>query len=195
MTKTTKIIAALGVAAGLGIAALPSGAIFADADSTSLPLTYGSSPATTNVTVQLTVGEAIAIAVDSDTCAATATIGSTATCAGVVAAGTNVARGFKIEVTDADSTLELTSSTTTDTIAAVSGTLTGGMTGGGWNITGGSLTSAAITTGQQTVHTQATAGVREVNMTYNFATAADQAAATYSDTITYTATVNPVVNP
>ena len=35
MTKSTKIIAALGVAAGLGIAALPAGAIFAD---TLLPL-------------------------------------------------------------------------------------------------------------------------------------------------------------
>ena len=195
MTKTTKIIAALGVAAGLGIAALPSGAIFADQNSTNLtPFVYGNSPQTAEVTVQLTVGEAIALAVDS-ICSATASMNDTADCTAKVAAGTNSPRGFKIELNDKDANLNLVGANTSATIGAVGGALTAGTAG--WNISGGSLTAnTAIVASDATpllVHTQATAGVREVDMTYNFATAADQAADTYSDIVVYTATVNPSV--
>ena len=195
MTKTTKIIAALGVAAGLGIAALPSGAIFADADSTSLTLNYNTSPQSANVTVQLTVGEAIALAVEKPTCSATASMNDATTCGEKVAAGTNSPNGFKIELADQDANLNLVGANTSATIGAVSGALSAGTAG--WNISGGSLTAntpiVANTATPLLVHTQSTAGVREVNMTYNFATAADQAADTYSDIIVYTASVNPSV--
>ena len=60
MSKYTKIVATLGVITGLGIASLPLATFAAP-----IPLD-GSVPSSQNVVVQLTVGDAVAVAVDSN---------------------------------------------------------------------------------------------------------------------------------
>jgi len=95
--------------------------------------------------------------------------------------------------TDDSNNLTLHSADTTDTIAAVDGALTAGMTGGGWNISGGLLSNKAITTAGQNVYVgTSTTGAEEkdIEMTYNFATDKDQAAGTYANVITYTVSAN-----
>ena len=203
MTKSTKIIAALGVAAGLGIAALPAGAIFAD---TLLPLDYTNTTQAQDVTVNLTVGEAVTLGVQNVKCATTdgAAAEGTATvslsvkaqgsCAHLVAGGTNAAKGYTLSVADKDETTALTrdggTGTGADAIEAVAGDLGGTNWVAGWNLTGGLLDKAAITHAAKPVQTTAAAGQNELTMTYNFATRVDQNQGTYKDVITYTISVN-----
>lgn len=201
MTKSTKIIAALGVAAGLGIAALPAGAIFAD--NTLIPLNFdkGDYGVTTNVKVNVT--ESIAVATEKTDCEgknASNTdlkISDTGTCKEVVAAATNSAKGFEMKVSLNDgetSYLALNHTQQTEDsakIASVDGEAVS-TSKPGWNITGGALTNnapGAFGSGVTVMKTNAAKHV-ETDMTYNFATRADQQAGTYSTQILYTAAIN-----
>ena len=94
-----------------------------------------------------------------------------------------------LTVADEDNDTNLVGDQTTPVnIPATAGALTAGTAG--WNISGGLLSNAAITTAAQNVRVTAAAGEEDVNMTYNFATDVDQAQGTYSDVITYTVTAN-----
>ncbi len=192
MTKSTKIIAALGVAAGLGIAALPAGAIFADDNL--IPFGQGATSTAKNVTVQLTVGESIALAVEGTTCdAGELSVSDTGHCDQKVAGGTNAVNGFTLSVADADSELALTkagATTKAQKIAAVDGALTAGMTDGGWNLTGGALSQKAISASAQTVIATNAPKDAQVTMDYNIATQSSQETGTYTDQITYTIAKN-----
>ena len=200
MTKSTKIIAALGVAAGLGIASLPAGAIFAD--NTLIPLNYESQyGATTNV--KLTVTEAVAIATEKTDCEGknassnNLTVSDTGSCTEVVAGLTNAANGFimKVELSDGETDyLALNHTPQTVASAKVAG-VTGAVNASsnpGWNITGGALTNAkpGATGAGVTVMQTNSPKHAETDMTYNFATRADQQAGDYMTQITYTIASN-----
>ena len=192
MTKSTKIVAALGVAAGIGIAALPLGSFAAEL----IPFDYTTATSTgKDVTVKLSVGEAIAVATDATVCGdITLQVNQTGSCKHKIAGGTNAVNGFTLSVADKDSELALVnatgSGTATAKIAAKDGALTAGMANGGWNISGGALSEKAITVAPQTVIK--TKGAKEVatEMTYNFATQKNQEIGDYTDVITYTIAKN-----
>lgn len=198
MTKSTKIIAALGVAAGLGIAALPAGAIFAD---DLIPFDY-TAPTTTaadkDVTVKLTVTDSIAIAVEKSECvakvgAADFQVKTLGTCEEKVAGGTNNIYGFTLNVKDADSDTSLKrsgSTTANGQIEAVDGNLGGTTWVAGWNLTGGALDKAAITDSNQKVMKTNNAHDAQVNMVYTIATKPNQEVGTYEDVITYSIVAN-----
>ena len=198
MTKSTKLVAALGVAAGIGVAALPFGA-FAY---TVTP--YVTSPDKAEVTVELKVNKAVGIAVASGrsadgstggretTCTASNTLPhTTGTCTHTVTIGANTPATLTLK--DADTTTDLTGPTGSAAIPARGGNLTAGTAG--WNISGGNLSAntaivASDADSPLTVSTLSAAGVADVEMTYNFATADNQMAGTYSDVITYTIAAN-----
>lgn len=200
MTKSTKIIAALGVAAGLGIAALPAGAIFAE--NTLIPLNFnGTYGATTNVKV--TVEESIAVATQKTDCEgktganANLTISSTGTCQEVVAAATNSDKGLtmKVSLNDGeDAALLLNHTAQTENSAKIASVDNAAVTTSnpGWNITGGALANnapGAYGSGVTVFQTNAAKHV-ETDMTYNYATRGDQQSGTYWTQILYTAAIN-----
>ena len=199
MTKSTKIIAALGVAAGLGIAALPAGSIFA-ADL--IPFDYTTATSTgKDVTVKLTVGEAIAIAVEKSECdAGTAQVKSVRFCEEKVAGGTNAVNGFTLSVVDKEGSTSLEnedgSGTATSEIAATDDEVfTGSVSepvwaAAGWNLTGGNLEHTGITTDEQIVVRTNAAKDYQTTVRYNIATSENQEIGEYSDIITYTIAAN-----
>ncbi|MDO4967504.1 MAG: hypothetical protein Q4E70_01930 [Candidatus Saccharibacteria bacterium] len=188
MTKSTKFVAALGIAAGLGVAALPLGTFAV----TTAVTPYGTSPATQDVEVELVISNAVGIASDKAKCSTEMMPNATASCANIISIGTNDRNGMTLTVKDADAELRLVGNQATPSyIAATDGTLIAGTNG--WNISGGLLSNKAITATEQNVYvgdTTSGAEERDVNMTYNFATDVDQAQGTYSDVITYTVTAN-----
>ena len=202
MTKSTKIIAALGVAAGLGIAALPAGSIFA-VEGDLVPFNYNTATSTgKDVTVRLTVGQALALAVESATCdAGSAQVKTVKFCSEKVAGGTNAANGFTLSVADKDTNTSLENQETgsTATIAATGDAVYTGTVESpvwakaGWNLTGGALNHAAIASSADTalvvMKTNAPKDAQTV-ITYNIATAENQEIGTYEDQIQYTIAAN-----
>ena len=221
MTKSTKILAGLGAVAALGTAALPLASYAADAQSVTgnvdlyvevLPAismtiagnndnnsNYGTSGDNGSVHVFNPAG--VSSTLDTDTIPATATTvasssyvsllpNATATTTSTVTVYTNAASGFTLSVKDADSTTALTKVGGAATIPAGADAVAAGTAK--WNLSGGSLTNAAISTTDQTVKATSakTSSGEETVVTYNIATAADQETGVYSDTITYTATTN-----
>ena len=204
MTKSTKIIAALGVAAGLGIAALPAGSIFAVGVGGDLvPFDYNSATSDDrDVTVRLNVTEALALAVEKTTCnAGDAMVKTVSFCNEKIAGGTNSANGFTISVADKDTntSLESTESGSTATIAATGDAVYTGTVESpvwakaGWNLTGGALNHTAIASSTDTalvvMKTNAPKDA-QITMTYNIATAENQEIGTYEDQIQYTIEAN-----
>lgn len=212
MTKSTKIIAALGVAAGLGIAALPAGAIFADTNL--LPMEYDEHSADAeDVTIQLNVGESLALGVSANECTGDTddatdgiqnfTVKDTGKCVMSVAGGTNGANGFILSVatkTGYSDNMRLgatypTTFTETDqnTVKAKSDVTISGATDAtaGWNLTGGLLTKKATTSAAQAMLVTESAHQYQIPVTYDFGTRSDQEAGHYSTVLTYTIAANP----
>lgn len=205
MTKSTKIIAALGVAAGLGIAALPAGAIFAD-EVYQFPLDYGTNTnAAKDVTVKLSVGESIALGVSTTECEGDSDavnagvqsfgISDEGSCAMEIAGATNAAHGFdlKVQKTDGKFTyLALNGTAQTEAsakVAAVDGAAVS-ISNPGWNLTGGALTNFGDFDTLTTIMRTDEAAQAKNDVTYNFATRADQQAGEYSTQLTYTIAKN-----
>lgn len=205
MTRSTKIVAALGVAAGIGVAALPLGSF--------ATLELVSSPQSKDVRVQLTVPKAVAIASDKDNssnpCSAAMTVSgssttdimpnSVATCENVVTAAANHAGAVlsvKTAGTGANAT-DLALAGGGDSLTASDAAVSAGS--GTWNIsaarTSGTGTIATafsgqkgITTSDQPVYTTTAAEEANITMTYHFGTKPDQTVGTYSNVLTYTVT-------
>ncbi len=214
MSKSTKVIAALGVVAGLGVAALPA-------------FTYATSTVAGQVTLSVDVSEAIAMTIlgngdggtagvdvytptgadvidghnigtlydssslqtSSSTVSLLPNAADTTTATSAVTVYTNAAGGYTLTVKDADATTAL-SDGAGHTIPA-GATITAGTAA--WGYKGGSVTNfAAISATEATVYSQnaPTSGGQTTNMTYGVSTASDQATGTYTDTIIYTATTN-----
>lgn len=196
MRKSTKIVAALGVAAGISIASLPLGT-FADGATTLLPLDYTASKESTDVKVGLSVDSAITIASNKTDCIVDhMKINDLESCSHLIAGGSNSEAGFTISVApkaDANgkkSTEILnTNGSTKDTgkIIAKDGVLAAG--DGAWNISfanNDAFKNKALTEGAQAVMTTDGAAEKEDTVTYNFATRPDQERGNYSTTLTYT---------
>ena len=188
MSKYSKIVATLGVITGLGIASLPLASFAAP-----IPLVDGT-PKSANVKVQLTVGDAVAIAVNSnDVNAGNAAPNQTKNAATTVSYATNKSTGMTLTVKDADVDTNMTAGHTgtvagTDVIAAGTSGATAGS--GNWSIKGGLLTAdtAMVKQSQTALKVAETTGPvnTSVNMTYNIATGGSQLPGTYQDTIVYT---------
>ena len=173
MSKYSKIVATLGVITGLGIASLPLATFAAP-----IPLIDGT-PKSANVKVKLTVGDAVAIAVDSnDANAGNAAPNQTKSATSTVSYATNKATGMTLTVKDQD--------VAAGTQGAVAGQ-------GQWSIKGGLLaTDTAMVKSTDTALKVAESSApinTDVTVTYNIATGASQLPGTYEDTIVYTATV------
>ena len=192
MSKYSKIVATLGVITGLGIASLPLASFAAP-----IPLVDGT-PKTANVKVKLTVGDAVAIAVDSnDANAGNAAPSQTKSATSTVSYATNKATGMTLTVKDQDTDTNMTVTGRTGTVAGtdviVAGTQGATAGQGQWSIKGGLLaTDTAMVKSNETALKVAESSApinTDVNVTYNISTGTSQLPCTYEDTIVYTAAV------
>lgn len=191
MSKYSKIVATLGVITGLGIASLPLASFAAP-----IPLVDGT-PKTTNVKVQLTVGDAVAIAIDSnDANAGNAAPNQTKSATSTISYATNKATGMILSVKDQDISTDMTAGHTgtvagTDVIAAGTHGAVAGQ--GQWSIKGGlfSADTAMVKFNETALKiAESSAPINtDVTVTYNISTGASQLPGTYEDTIIYTAAV------
>lgn len=191
MSKTTKFIAALGVVAGIGVAALPLTSYAAEQHLTITATVDSSISLSLSGTNTLTVGSN---AVNLDTASTTASV------------TTNSLKGYTLSVTDKDAVTDLTHTTQSDKkIAAQDGTPTAGTSTwavqAGGNYTG--MTSGLDTSwkampakgGTALVIKNSGAVTSAINqdqttLKYGVATAANQESGEYTNEITFTATVN-----
>lgn len=195
MSKMTKTIAALGVVAGLGVAALPLSsyaAIVADS---------------TNVTAQAIVGEAISVTADAaddtvkiENVTANQDVAEGST---VLTIQTNNTSGYNLTIKDNDAVLALTTDGTDEANGIpASATLTKGNKGWGFKTStateGVSVSAAqayrAIESGTQIIASRATgasvADGDKVTLTFGVVVDSSIAAGTYSDEVVITATTN-----
>lgn len=192
MSKYTKIVATLGVITGLGIASLPLATFAAP-----IPLD-GSVPSSQNVVVQLTVGDAVAVAVDSNNVnAGNVSPNQTKNVSTTVSYATNHNTGMTLTVKDLDEDTDMTAGLSGSPVAGtnvISAGTNGNVAGtGNWSIKGGLLTSptAMVKQSQTALKVQeSNAPVNTtVNVDYDSSTGASQLPGTYQDTIVYTAAV------
>lgn len=192
MSKYTKLVATLGVITGLGIASLPLATFAAP-----IPLD-GSVPSSQNVVVQLTVGDAVAVAVDSNNVnAGNVSPNQTKNVSTTVSYATNHNTGMTLTVKDLDEDTDMTAGLSGSPVAGtnvISAGTNGNVAGtGNWSIKGGLLTSptAMVKQSQTALKVQeSNAPVNTtVNVDYDFSTGASQLPGTYQDTIVYTAAV------
>ena len=189
MSKYAKIVATLGVITGLGIASLPVATFAA-------PIALdGSVPATQNVVVQLTVGEAVAVSADNGTAnGGNAAPNQAKNATSGISYATNAANGMVVNVKDVDEDTNMTVSGHTGTVAGtdvIAAGTTGSTAGSGsWSIKGGLLTAdtAMVKQSETALKVAESNGPvnTNLNMTYNIATGGSQLPGTYQDTIVYT---------
>ena len=198
MSKSTKIIAALGVIAGLGVAALPMASYAAN---------------TGDVKVQIEVGSTISMTIDN-TDASTTPVNKTkamnnnetdSSLTAAIRVTTNSSDGYILEVKDKagdGAALAAETSGNTDSIPAFSTKQTTlSSANAGWGMQAANTNANAtvadafsggyggVTNSDQTVVTvTGTADNDLTTVTYGIATKSDQVADTYSNIITYTAT-------
>lgn len=189
MSKYAKIVATLGVITGLGIASLPVATFAA-------PIALdGSVPATQNVVVQLTVGDAVAVSADNGTAnGGNAAPNQAKNATSGISYATNAANGMVVNVKDVDEDTNMTVSGHTGTVAGtdvIAAGTTGSTAGSGsWSIKGGLLTADTAMVKQSETALKVAESNGPVNtilnMTYNIATGGSQLPGTYQDTIVYT---------
>ena len=189
MSKYAKIVATLGVITGLGIASLPVATFAA-------PIALdGSVPATQNVVVQLTVGDAVAVSADNGVAnGGNAAPNQAKNATSGISYATNAANGMVVNVKDVDEDTNMTVSGHTGTVAGtdvIAAGTTGSTAGSGsWSIKGGLLTAdtAMVKQSETALKVAETTGPvnASLNMTYNIATGGSQLPGTYQDTIVYT---------
>ena len=189
MSKYAKIVATLGVITGLGIASLPVATFAA-------PIALdGSVPATQNVVVQLTVGDAVAVSADNGTAnGGNAAPNQAKNATSGISYATNAANGMVVNVKDVDEDTNMTVSGHTGTVAGtdvIAAGTTGSTAGSGsWSIKGGLLTAdtAMVKQSETALKVAESNGPvnTNLNMAYNIATGGSQLPGTYQDTIVYT---------
>ena len=114
---------------------------------------------------------------------------ATATCEQTVSIASNNGSAT-LTVADKDTDTNLTHTNGTDTIATAAGAVAQGTSSWNISVADTSVTNAAMVASTGTpieIFSGAISGAdKTFNITYNFGTAANQAAGTYSDMITYT---------
>jgi hypothetical protein len=189
MSKYAKIVVTLGVITGLGIASLPVATFAA-------PIALdGSVPATQNVVVQLTVGDAVAVSADNGVAnGGNAAPNQAKNATSGISYATNAANGMVVNVKDVDEDTDMTVSGHTGTVAGtdvIAAGTTGSTAGSGsWSIKSGLLTAdtAMVKQSETALKVAESNGPvnTNLNMTYNIATGGSQLPGTYQDTIVYT---------
>lgn len=179
MSKMSKTIAALGVVAGLGVAALPLASYAAT---------------TADVTINALIEDTLSIAVDQSTVALGAVDAGVMNGGPVVEGSTNVTvitndtDGYTVNIKDADEVLNLVSGS--DTIAP--GVPTQGNSA--WGYKGGDVSNyTAITAADVALKTTSdptTTDGDKFALTFGVTADASQAAGTYTDTVTLTVVAN-----
>ncbi|MDO4759403.1 MAG: hypothetical protein Q4A30_01280 [Candidatus Saccharibacteria bacterium] len=196
MSKSTKIIAALGVVAGIGVAALPLSTFAAN---------------TADVTVKVMIGEQLSLSMDlaaSDTeQTMTASEIKTDEMKSTAKVSTNHAAGYTLTVIDKDTNTALVNESNpsaTIPAIAVEGALSSGTAAWGlqvdsaypgttistaqWSPIPASTSTALVVRNSGALATAVSDEASVVK--YGVSTAAGQASGTYSDIITYTVTAN-----
>ena len=166
MSKYTKIVATLGVITGLGIASLPLATFAAP-----IPLD-GSVPSSQNVVVQLTVGDAVAVAVDSNNVnAGNVSPNQTKNVSTTVSYATNHNTGMTLTVKDLDEDTDMTAGLSGSPVAGtnvISAGTNGNVAGtGNWSIKGGLLTSPTAMVKQSQTALKVQESNAPVNTTVN----------------------------
>ena len=192
MSKMTKTIAALGIVAGLGVAALPLSS-YAVTD-------------TANVTAQAIVGDSISITADAadDTVTISDVTANQAVKEGstVLTVTTNNASGYNVTIKDTDDVTHLTTDGSDETNGIpASATLTQNNKGWGFKsssaTTGVTVSTAqqnwrAVTSDTQTIASRASGASAEggdkITLTFGVVVDATVPAGTYEDEVVLTAT-------
>lgn len=201
MSKSTKIIAALGVVAGLGVAALPLSSFAAETGDVNVKVTVGS-------TISMTIDDADRSTVPLEKAVTMDNNDTDESLTASIKVTTNDADGYILSVKDKagdGAALKPTLSTNTQTIPAftvkqtdLSALVTDTY---GWGMKAANAnTSATVSTAfdggygfvtdadQAVVTATGTAAEDETTITYGIVTKSDQVADTYSNLITYTVT-------
>ena len=210
--KSTKIIAAAGVVAGLGVAALPA-------------LTFATQQTTTGqVTLTADVESAIAMTIHgngdgdgvngvdsfspagvasgdvaghptpatSNTGPSSSTVSLLPNAADTTTATSDItvytnASGYTLSVQDADDNNALTKTGASIPAVSTTNTLEAGHSAWGYKVSGGSAWLAVPTTDDDPASITPAASGTAINIIYGVSTSASQATGTYTDTIVYTA--------
>lgn len=189
MSKMAKTIAALGVVAGLGVAALP----------------LSSYAATTNnpasVDVLATVNGSISMTVNDEEVNVGQVMpgGEIASKSTTIGVSTNNAKGYKVEMTDNDTNtnmvqIDANGDPLNGGAAIPTGDLTATTSGWGYSIDNGTSYKAVPALGgtpaEIATKASATTGEEQTTVTFGVKAASDQAEGNYKDTVIFTATVN-----
>ena len=197
MSKMTKTIAALGVVAGLGVAALPLSSYAAPVSNT------GATQAGVDVTINATVGNSISISASEGTVSLGTNIianQEVAEASTDVTIATNNAAGYQLRIKDKDSTLALMPAGAGTATGIAAGVPTKGTNAWGYkgatddsDITIETPTYTAIKSTNQTIAEKSSASAAEGDMvTVTFGVTVDSTILpdTYSDVVTLTAVSN-----
>ena len=188
MLKNTNIIAALGVAAGLGMAAMPAAGVFADGEQKS-----------TEVVLGVTVDGSIAINVSPNDVTSVIMMPDdiNTSMASHITVKTSAVKGYTLKIRDKDDNLNLVNETdNTKIIAPSDSALEAGVSGWNYTVTtngGSKLANRKISASDIEIDSTDKAGSGTTVVTYNVATSSDQTSGTYTDTVIYTAVANPTV--
>lgn len=188
MSKMSKAIAALGVVAGLGVAALPLSS-------------YAVEPETADITVKATINSSIALTVtgndessyaDSTLDLGVLTLGTLKSGSVKVNVKTNNADGYTLGVKAKDGSADMkATSTGSVTSTIVAGDPSNGETSA-WGFHGGDLGSASswqtMTTTDQLLRANGIRGTEDTVVTFGVYAAGDQASGEYTVGVTFTAT-------
>lgn len=201
MSKSTKIIAALGVVAGLGVAALPLSSFAAETGDVNVKVTVGS-------TISMTIDDADRSTVPLEKAVTMDNNDVDSSLTASIKVTTNDENGYILTVKDKagdGAALKPTSASNTQTIPAFTvkqtdlSALTTDTYGWGMMATNANSSATVSTafsggygfvtdTDQAVVTVDGTAAEDETTITYGIVTKDDQVADTYSNIITYTVT-------
>lgn len=182
---TAKIFKALGLAAGLGVAAMPLAS-------------YAVDPATADAAVNVTINPVISMSLDADSTSVsmdpnTVNLTTLSTTAKV---STNAQGGYKLTLADKDTDTNLVHTTLTNFKIGTS-TATPAAGTASWAVKGGNISSwtampasngTALTLKSATALTSAVITDEETTVTYGVGLDSSLASGTYTDTVTFTAT-------
>ena len=182
MSKMTKVIAALGVVAGLGAAALPLGTYAKDATAT--------------VDIYATVDESLSIEASNKSVNIGPLFagGGIATGSTTVTVSTTADEGYTLYIKDSDSTEALVKMSadglTIDGSAQIAASDLKG-TASGWGYKGGNKTEyTAITTSNVEIDSTDSEGTGTTEVTFGVRVADGQAEGTYKGGVIFTATID-----
>lgn len=184
MSKMTKVIAALGVVAGLGVAAMPLSS-------------YAAETASANVDVYATVDNSLSIEASKERVdLGPVSVGGVATGATTITVNTTAEKGYNLNIKDSDTETALvkmtadgaTVATGADAATIPAGDLTAATSAWGYKTTGDVY--SVITTEDKEIFSTAAAGEASTDVTFGVKIGTGQAEGTYKGGVIFTANIN-----